>query len=322
MIERSSNHAVKVERKSASKSEPKSELKAGHIPSRAPGTPPPFPPELAAQLSGAKAKIIAQHSLQPQTQPSIQPKVQAHARPHADTQPIELQPLHTGADVTQIDALVSAHLSANTRASKRPPPGPRISPLTAGIVTMLGAIMMAGGAGVLLTSKIKATRSSQQPEAIAKAQAEKTARAQAAAIRITAQSAATAPAQAAVITQAAPPTQAAPGSAAIPPSPLFASIAQDTIHSRAMAPTRGHHVPAAQGTKLFVQARDGIRSLDLRDGPGLEHKSLGKGAVEYEYPVVEWKGRWFKIGLDDDAHKTAWVHYDKIEILSDEDSSQ
>ncbi|MGK5085838.1 hypothetical protein WDW37_21320 [Bdellovibrionota bacterium FG-1] len=89
----------------------------------------------------------------------------------------------------------------------------------------------------------------------------------------------------------------------------------DTIHSAAMAPTRS--IPAPGEPPLYLHAREGMRNLELRSGPGQEFPLIGSAKVDVEYPVLEWRGRWFMVSLDENGGKTAWVHYDKVELVSE-----
>lgn len=212
-------------------------------------------------------------------------------------------------------------------APRAPRPGPRVSPLTAGIATTLGTILLALGAGKHLSNRLQAARDARLPEALqAKADAAG-ARAQAAAARIGAQPHATA---------ASPPLPAAEPAAVPPPS--LASLGSgsdfDLIHATSAAiatapalknrpaPRLGARPMAREDIQLYAHAREGVKTLELRAGPGAEHRMVGKGSTQYEYPVLEWNGRWFKIGLDDRSARTAWVHYDKIELFSEDEGKE
>jgi hypothetical protein len=123
-------------------------------------------------------------------------------------------------------------------------------------------------------------------------------------------------------TPAAPAASAAAAPATKPRAPvtrLASNEVLDSIHSTAMAPIRRDARSLSQTpVQLFVQARTGIRALEMRTGPGAENPILGLADLRAQYPVIEWKDRWFKIEIDEKAKKTAWVHYNGIELLSDE----
>jgi hypothetical protein len=92
------------------------------------------------------------------------------------------------------------------------------------------------------------------------------------------------------------------------------ALVRDTIHSSAMAPTRAK----PEEIQLYLQARKQVRAMELRTGPGPEYPLMGLADLQERYPVVEWKGRWFRIQLEEKPGHTAWVAYERIELFSND----
>ncbi len=80
--------------------------------------------------------------------------------------------------------------------------------------------------------------------------------------------------------------------------------------------------PPIQNKQLFAQARADLQKLILRTGPGEEFPLAGTTEAEYEYPVMDWKNKWFKIQVDEHGKKQAWVKYEDIELLSDDETEK
>lgn len=97
----------------------------------------------------------------------------------------------------------------------------------------------------------------------------------------------------------------------------------DSIRLAAMAPTRPASTPLrpltqprSEEIQLYLQARQSTRRMELHTGPGAEFPLLGLADLAERYPVVEIKGRWFKIQLEETPGMAAWVAYERVELFS------
>jgi hypothetical protein len=235
--------------------------------------------------------------------------IQTPNRPaHEESASLRIQPVPTPPSVDTFESiLVPDQTPAPSFAepeilAEHAPPirASRLSPMIAGVIAAAGAVSLIAGLGHSLRS-LTSTRVAPKTVAHAKSTPEMD-RAHAAALRLSQKIGAMPPAPAA-------PAQRLAGADTKP----VARDVTDSISASAMAPVRP---PAPEEIQLFLQARRGVRSVELRDGPGPQYPLIGLAALDERYPIVEWKDRWFRIQLEETPGKTAWVQYDRIEIFS------
>lgn len=66
-----------------------------------------------------------------------------------------------------------------------------------------------------------------------------------------------------------------------------------------------------QGEDLKMQVKVRIKNAILRAGPGQEFAQVGSTAEGTEFPVINFKDRWFQIKASD---QTAWIRNDLVEV--------
>ena len=114
---------------------------------------------------------------------------------------------------------------------------------------------------------------------------------------------------------AVPPQLSTMTNSAPQEQPQIASAADihDSIQSSAMAPIRPQKTAEVP---LYLQARRGIKALEIRSGPDNKSPLIGLADLDERYSVLEWKNRWFRIKLEDSPSQVAWVRYEAVELFS------
>ncbi len=103
-----------------------------------------------------------------------------------------------------------------------------------------------------------------------------------------------------------------------PPRAGPPAVVVDSIATKSMAPARTLPLEKLAKSPIFLQARDGLEEIAFRRGPGTDFAQVGQADPYLQYKVKEWRGRWFEIETDGPGKKTAWVHLDQVEIISED----